>query len=143
MCNIFYITHLGVQFEIYPAHFPFDLRCQSGILINNFHITDLNECHFNNGNCAHHCTNTDGSYYCTCNAGYQLSTDKHSCVGMYVSASLTLGILYHTLSVQYFYIVHLGMQYKVYPAHFPFDLRCQSGICIICYETITFVACNV
>ena len=37
-CAIFfYITHLsvqyfGVQYEIYPAHFPFDLRCQSGIL---------------------------------------------------------------------------------------------------------------
>ena len=23
---------MGVQHEIYPAHFPFDLRCQSGIL---------------------------------------------------------------------------------------------------------------
>ena len=29
--SYFYIAHLGVQFEIYPAHFPFDLRCQSGI----------------------------------------------------------------------------------------------------------------
>ena len=31
MCDIFYIAHLGVQHEIYPAHFLFDLRCQSGI----------------------------------------------------------------------------------------------------------------
>ena len=31
MCDIFYIAHLGVRYEIYPAHFPFDLRCQSGI----------------------------------------------------------------------------------------------------------------
>ena len=54
------------------------------ILINSFDITDINECQFNNGQCGHHCTNTDGSYYCTCNAGYRLTTNKHSCVGMYV-----------------------------------------------------------
>ena len=35
MWDIFYIAHLGVRYEIYPAHFPFDLRCQSGILFFN------------------------------------------------------------------------------------------------------------
>ena len=32
VCVIFYIAHLGVQYEIYTLAFPFDLRCQSGIL---------------------------------------------------------------------------------------------------------------
>ena len=31
MCDIFYIAHLGVRYEIYTLAFPFDLRCQSGI----------------------------------------------------------------------------------------------------------------
>ena len=31
VCNIFCITHLGVQYEIHPLTVPFDLRCQSGI----------------------------------------------------------------------------------------------------------------
>ena len=48
------------------------------------YITDINECQFNNGHCGHHCTNTNGSYYCTCNPGYKLTNNKHSCVGMYL-----------------------------------------------------------
>ena len=41
MCIIFYITHLGVQYEIYPAHIPFDLRCQGGILCHIDYVTLL------------------------------------------------------------------------------------------------------
>ena len=37
MCDIFYIAHLGVRYEIYALAFPFDLRCQSGIL--HFEVT--------------------------------------------------------------------------------------------------------
>jgi len=47
-------------------------------------LTEINECHINNGNCEYNCTNTPGSYYCTCNTGYQLHFDKHNCTGMYV-----------------------------------------------------------
>ena len=36
-------------------------------------IVDVNECNVNNGGCEHSCTNTDGSYTCSCNTGYQLS----------------------------------------------------------------------
>ena len=35
VCDIFYIAHLGVRYEIYPAHLPLDLRCQSGIYLIN------------------------------------------------------------------------------------------------------------
>ena len=33
MCDIFYIAHLSVRYEIYLHTFPFDLRCKSGIYI--------------------------------------------------------------------------------------------------------------
>ena len=42
---------------------------------------DINECSSNNGGCAHTCTNTAGSYYCTCNTGYSLNNNKHGCTG--------------------------------------------------------------
>ena len=48
-------------------------------------FTDINECLTRNGNCEHQCNNTLGSYYCTCNSGYQLHSDRQSCKGMYVS----------------------------------------------------------
>ena len=38
---------------------------------------DINECKQGNGGCEHTCTNTIGSYYCTCNSGYKLSKEKH------------------------------------------------------------------
>ena len=34
-----------------------------------------------NGNCSHNCVNTEGSYYCTCDNGYELNDDKHTCEG--------------------------------------------------------------
>ena len=40
-------------------------------------ITDIDECKQGNGGCEHTCTNTIGSYYCTCKTGYQLSKGKH------------------------------------------------------------------
>ena len=34
------------------------------------------------------------------------------------------------LSVRYFLYQTLGVRYEIYTLAFPFDLRCQSGICI-------------
>ena len=31
--------------------------------------------------CNHNCTNTVGSYYCTCMDGYVLEADNHTCEG--------------------------------------------------------------
>ena len=46
-----------------------------------FLLADINECHSNNGNCQHNCVNTNGSYHCTCNAGYLLHSDQRRCIG--------------------------------------------------------------
>ena len=45
----------------------------------------MNECSVNNGGCSDGCTNTPGSYICTCqtNLGYFLGPDGHGCIGQY------------------------------------------------------------
>ena len=42
---------------------------------------DINECDTSNGGCDTTCTNTVGSYYCSCNTGYELDNDQHTCNG--------------------------------------------------------------
>ena len=47
-------------------------------------VSDINECSDDDSNgCNHVCTNTDGSYTCYCNTGYELGIDQKTCVGMY------------------------------------------------------------
>lgn len=50
------------------------------ILIVVFYL-DVNECSTNNGNCDQMCTNTNGSYACSCGLGYMLSSDNSTCNG--------------------------------------------------------------
>ena len=45
------------------------------------YISDVNECLANNGGCHHNCHNSDGSYSCSCNSGYWLDSDGHTCEG--------------------------------------------------------------
>ncbi len=61
------------------------VNCTNCILIHNS-ITpssspDVNECNTNNGGCGHICTNTQGSFVCSCRSGYQLAADARNCVG--------------------------------------------------------------
>ena len=42
-------------------------------------ITDTDECVVGTHNCDHDCTNTDGSYTCSCNDGLILQPDGRSC----------------------------------------------------------------
>ena len=44
---------------------------------------DINECDSANGQCEQICTNTDGSYECSCRTTFFLSNDKHTCTGEY------------------------------------------------------------
>ena len=50
-----------------------------------YHITintDINECIEQSDQCSENCTNTIGSYDCTCNDGYELDSDGRFCIGM-------------------------------------------------------------
>jgi len=42
-------------------------------------IADNDECAEFNGECQHNCTNTNGSYSCSCNNDYKLSKDEYNC----------------------------------------------------------------
>ena len=40
---------------------------------------DIDECSSNNGNCPETCTNTDGSFECTCKVGSKYDLNKQTC----------------------------------------------------------------
>ena len=42
---------------------------------------DLNECLTENGGCRQTCTNTVGSFVCSCNEGFTLASDGRNCTG--------------------------------------------------------------
>ena len=42
---------------------------------------DINECNTGNGGCEHNCTNTIGSFTCSCDTGYQLDENGLNCSG--------------------------------------------------------------
>ena len=44
-------------------------------------FADTNECLTNNGWCAHTCSDTDGSYICSCRDGFTLASNGHDCDG--------------------------------------------------------------
>jgi predicted SprT family Zn-dependent metalloprotease len=54
-------------------------------LINNYLLSsDIDECTANTDNCDDTngiCTNTAGSFTCSCNAGYELDADGFTCTG--------------------------------------------------------------
>ena len=45
--------------------------------------TDVDECDVDDA-CSHNCTNTNGSFVCSCNSGYALDSDSRTCIGTYV-----------------------------------------------------------
>ena len=51
----------------------------------SFLFPDLDECSILNGGCQDKCTNTIGSYVCSCNGNRTLSEDGRSCTGFYFS----------------------------------------------------------
>ena len=47
--------------------------------MHRFYNTDIDECATNSGGCSQGCNNTDGSFHCFCNNGYELSDDGRTC----------------------------------------------------------------
>ena len=48
--------------------------------------SDINECELNSSLCGQNsmCENTEGSFLCTCSAGFQLITETHQCQGCFL-----------------------------------------------------------
>ena len=53
---------------------------------------DVNECTMGTSNCTQLCINNIGSYTCTCNSGYNLDADNHTCNGEYAKEG---AVYYH------------------------------------------------
>ena len=58
-----------------------------------FSFADVNECEEDIHNCSQICVDIPGFYTCDCNTGYNISTDEHSCNGMWCDYTLILFIL--------------------------------------------------
>ena len=51
-----------------------------------YFVVDINECEQESSGCSQGCRNTDGSFICTCDEGYQVhDNDPKFCIGMTVS----------------------------------------------------------
>ena len=46
-----------------------------------FQSVDVNECALDISGCGQICTNTNGSYTCSCDLGYKISLNNRTCVG--------------------------------------------------------------
>ena len=73
--------YLWVFFFSFFLPYLFHLKL---IVKRNFillHKIDVDECATNNGGCGHYCTNTIGSFVCSCYTGYTLHGNERSCLG--------------------------------------------------------------
>ena len=59
------------------------IAVNGGNVFSYFRI-DINECIEDINDCAQICTDTLGSYTCSCRPGYRLASDDYQCDGMYV-----------------------------------------------------------
>ena len=56
--------------------------CLHGNLLNcTLPDLDIDECVEDTDGCAQVCSNTEGSYVCSCNSGYRLASDGRWCTG--------------------------------------------------------------
>ena len=65
--------------------------CLKGFIINSqAYCEDANECEIENGGCMHNCDNTEGSYQCQCNSGYQPSpSNRKECIEIIIPTPVT------------------------------------------------------
>lgn len=76
-CSIVYSLSSQVDDTNYNSYCCVD----DTLKIQTVLFTDINECLSNRGGCEQNCTNSMGSFQCSCNQGYSLSGDGFSCTG--------------------------------------------------------------
>lgn len=76
----FWLEELCFIFSTSPTLSLCTTPCLSNRLTSPF-SPDIDECTITNGGCDTHCSNSEGSYECSCSEGYALMPDKRSCAG--------------------------------------------------------------
>ena len=66
--------------KIIPAVLVCCVKCY-GKMVNVTTTLDIDECQVDNGGCNQECNNNAGSYNCSCENGYELTDDNHTCIG--------------------------------------------------------------
>ena len=59
----------------------FSIPFLRGCFLFFFFFSDIDECLEGTSKCNQYCHNSDGGYFCSCQQGYTLDSDKHTCVG--------------------------------------------------------------
>ena len=125
-------------------------------------LSDIDECSDGTHNCSQICTNTNGSFICECNDGYELNFDGATCNGMqkqFVSFIHT----YNTINLRYIiidvhsciicreihkYILCIIIYLYLWIAYFVSILsdinECSDGThnCFLCINTIGSFTCG-
>ena len=80
-----------------------------------FYSLDINECELNTDGCDHSCSNTIGSYTCSCRDGYTLAADGRSCQGKKMH-ELILPLIFKLSHIANSsgYLLHIQLQNWVY-----------------------------
>ena len=55
------------------------------------YFPDIDECAMDTDGCAHNCSNTIGSFECSCRDGYELADDGRNCTGQGIILRLLHG----------------------------------------------------
>ncbi|EDW93781.2 uncharacterized protein LOC6533343 isoform X1 [Drosophila yakuba] len=56
------------------------IECNSGFILgSDDKCVDIDECQKKNGGCSHRCSNSEGSFKCSCPPGYKLDSDQKTC----------------------------------------------------------------
>ena len=75
--------HLAIDFKVMATLVKVSRFNQPLTLFKYVNLdTDINECAELTDGCAQICVDTDGSYHCSCDSGYSLSSDNFGCNGV-------------------------------------------------------------
>ncbi|XP_043647692.1 uncharacterized protein LOC122616340 isoform X2 [Drosophila teissieri] len=56
------------------------IECNPGFILgSDDKCVDIDECQTKNGGCSHRCSNSEGSFKCSCPPGYELDADQKTC----------------------------------------------------------------
>ena len=73
-------TMYSIAFTRSDHHTPYlVLLCTVASIYTSLCATDIDECAADTDGCDQVCTNTPGSFECSCNSGFSLSTDGRTC----------------------------------------------------------------